>query len=141
MSYIVESLVMQTPILKSEHDCESDSYNDLLLIEKKIKELEDKNLLTDNEILILNYFSQGYLYEDIEDITGIGRVTISKIFKEVCNKIAYFLGGSFTNEGLINDMIEKYNLTEEQTDKLDKYIYSRYRQKYPRIQKENKLND
>jgi hypothetical protein len=136
MSFLVEHLILETTRLKETHDLESDDYNDLLLIEKKIKELKSKQLLTDNEVLVLDYFSQGYLYKDMEEIMGIGRVTIIKIFKEVCQKIAYFLGGSFTDEGEVEEMAIKYNLNDEQIEKLEKFISSRYRHRLSRTNKE-----
>jgi hypothetical protein len=129
---------METPILKENHDLEDDSYNNLLIVEKKIKELQEKGLLDNNEILVIDYISQGYFYEDIERITGIGRVTVSKIFTEVCGKLAFYLGGEFTDAGTIYSLTEKYHLNDEQVEKLEDYIISRYRHKIRHTDKETK---
>ena len=129
MSFLIEHLLIESLILKEEHDLESDSYNDLLIIEKKIKELKEKGLFTENEYKILTLISEGYFYEDVEKILGIGRATVSKIFTETCNRLSYYLGGNFTDEGTIDDLKERYRLTEKQIKILEDYIKSRYRHK------------
>ena len=132
MSWIIERLIMEKLKLKEHPDFDSDDYNDLLLVEKAIKSLRDKNQMTDVEYAIVCYIADGYLVEDIEKFTGISRPTVAKIYKDICNRIAFYLGGNFTDDGLIENLKKEYNLTSEQVSNLDDYMHSKYRHKISR---------
>ena len=110
-----------------ELDLDDNDYNNLLIMEKKIKELHGKGLLADKEIDILNAVSTGQSLHKLEKELELNRITISKIFRAVCNKIAYTLGGEFTNDGYIAYMKKKHNLSGKQIDKLKHIIEGEYR--------------
>jgi len=132
MSWIVQRLLIEKLKLKENPDFESDDYNDLLLIEKALKNLREKNQITSLEYIIVDYIAEGYQVEDIEKFVGIRRQTIARIYKDVCNRIAFYLGGSFTDDGLIEDLRKEYNLSKEQVANLDDYMHSKYRHKLSR---------
>ena len=95
---------------------ESDLHLDLIEVERKIKELLDKKLLTDYEIMIINAV-----------ITGISYSSLAKEFRGVCDKIAYYLGDHFTDEGYQEYMRDKYNLTEEDMMTVSLYMNGEFR--------------
>ncbi len=132
MSWIIESLIRDRWELKHNPDINSDSYNNILIIEKAIKELLEDKLITTLEVQIVNIISEGYTFSDIETKLGISRETTSKIFINTCKKIAYYLGGEFTDEGLIEHMELQYKLTPIQIDKLRKFMHSKLKHKIAR---------
>ena len=56
------------------------------------------------------------------------------LFNSACNKIGNYLGNYFTNDGYINYMQEKYNLTEQQNYNLQLFMNSKFRFKIMRKQ-------
>jgi hypothetical protein len=97
---------------------DSDLYDDLMALETKIETLYKAGLITDEEILILNLITLNKSFRSLEKIYGISRITISKKFDSICNKLALYLGGKFTNEGYARYLMRKYNLTEAEFRKL-----------------------
>lgn len=123
---------MKRDEIKSNPDFESDDYNNLLMIEKKVSELKNKNLLSSIELTIIGLMSEGKTFGDLEKILRMSRVTISKIFIKSCYKISYSLGGIFTDSGYIDYMKEKYKLTEKEVERLEEYIVSKFKHKIMR---------
>ena len=101
---------------------EGDEFNDLLVIEKAVNELKELNLLSEQDIDIL--------YGDREyHKTKMNRDTHTKQYSLVCNRIAYYLGGYFTDEGYIQYLTRKYRLTEEQQETARLYMNSKFKNK------------
>lgn len=134
MSWKVQRLLIDSLTLKENPDFESEDYNDLLILEKKIDTLAKQGLLSPLELKALSLLAEGYILEDIEKFLAMSGPTVSKLINESCNRIAYYLGGSFTDEGLISEMRDKYKLDNESIEKLIQYIYSKYRHKIMRSQ-------
>jgi hypothetical protein len=129
MSWIVQHLIMQTEEIKVNPDIESDDFNNLLIIEKKIDELYNKNLLSNSDLKLINCMASGKIFEDASKILGISSALASKRFNDVCQKISFSLGGLFTDDGYLDYLKDSYNLTDEQIDKVIDYIHSKYRHK------------
>ncbi len=108
---------------------DDDSYNDIIQIEKLIEDLFEKGFIAPKEVEVLNAVSTGKSMNSLEKEIGIGRLVISKIFSTTCEKIAYILGGYFTDEGFINYMINKYKLNESQIEMMEKYMEGTYKSK------------
>jgi hypothetical protein len=101
---------------------ESDEFNDLLVVEKAVEELRELKLLSQQDIDIL--------YGDREyHTTRMHRDTHSKQYSSVCGRIAYYLGGYFTDEGYINYITKKYRLTPEQQEVARLYMNSKFKNK------------
>lgn len=122
--------------LKTESDFESDQYNDLLVIEKKIDELYNLGLISDDEISLIEYISDGKPLVKSMDGFGKNRISLGRDVLKLCNKIAFFAGGYFTDDGYIEYMRKKYNLTEEQVNKMSQYMKSKFKHKLRRKTKE-----
>lgn len=127
MSWIVQSLLNNRVVIKEQNEIESDEYNDLLLIEKKIDSLKRDGLLSDEEL------------ETISEATGdtpgfysksrVKRETLQRKFTAICDRLAFYLGGYFTDEGYLDYMRKKYRLDEEQLEVLRTYMKSVYKHK------------
>lgn len=137
ISWIVQRLLMETPQIKETHDFEADDYNNLLVIEKKISSMKKNQMFSEQECTILNFIREGYLFGDIESFTGVGRDTISKIFKSICERIAFSLGGEFTNDGFIREVSKKNKLSIKEQEKLAKFMDSNLKYKILRRPTEN----
>lgn len=126
MAWLVENLVRNSSTLKSKSDPESDEYNNLLIIECKINELYKLNILTQREMIILQDLSNGATTNDLVVRFSSNRITIAKDIKKICELIAYYLGGEFTDEGYLNYMQEKYELTNEEIRSLREYMNGKH---------------
>ena len=135
MSWKIETLIINRLKLKEEHDLESDDYNNLLIIEKKAKELFELGIITELEAKFLNFFANGATLTDVNEETTLSKETILLVFRRACEKISFCLGGEFTDFGTVDELIEKHDLTEEQVDALVKYMHSEYKHKLSRIKK------
>lgn len=108
-------------------DFEDDLYTDLLVVERLVKQMSLNKLLTKKQRLLIYYLSKGYNLTDLERMSGVSRITLSKIFSDLCGAIAFRLGGQFTDVGFIEYMIDKYSLTTSQITKLQSFLESNKR--------------
>jgi hypothetical protein len=135
MSWKIETIILNRLRLKEEHNLESDDYNNLLIVEKKAKELFELGIITELEAKFLNFFSNGATLIDVHNETTLSKETILLVFRRACEKISFCLGGEFTDFGTVDELVEKHGLTEEQVDALIKYMHSEYKHKLSRIKK------
>lgn len=145
MSWIVERLLIDRNLIRSgvsgnsyldgtsvQHSdniqlLESDTFNRLIFLEKKINELYEDKYITDNEMAIIRHISEGYSITEISQLTNKSRITISNIFRNACNRISFHLGGSYTDQGFLDDLKENYRLSDVEIAKVNNRINSRYR--------------
>jgi hypothetical protein len=129
MSWRVENLLINREMIKAEQNLDSDDYNDLLLVEKKLNELYSLGYIEEKDLKVIDVYLKCLNLEKAQEILGMSRLTVSKIFTTVCERIGMYLGYSFTDEGFIEHMSNKYNLNEEQIKRLRLFILSKYRHK------------
>jgi hypothetical protein len=129
MSWIIQSLLNNQDSIRETADIESDQFNDLILVEKAIQKLSSDGLLTESDLAILEFFRNVKTDKEEERPE---RHTVSKRYIHICDRIGYYLGGYFTDEGYLTYMCEKYNLTDEQMEILRNFIKSSYRHKIVR---------
>lgn len=101
---------------------ESDEFNDLLSVEKAIEELKDLNLLSNRDLEVLDREEDGNYNRG-----NPFRKTHSKHFSIICNRIAYYLGGYFTDEGYIDYLARNYRLDEDHKETLRRFMTSRFK--------------
>lgn len=133
MSWLVETLILERHKIREHPDFESDSYNNLLIIENKIKELAKNGTIEPFELAILDYVSTNKSYDELEELLGISRQVISKYFSNICNKISFSLGGIFTDAGYLEYMRENYRLSEEEIEIIQEHINSPYKHTIRRL--------
>ena len=139
MSWIIQSLLRSSVELKSASDINSDEFNDLMIIEKKIEGLYKDGIISDQEMLLINYIEDGKPMVNSKEDFGKNRISISKDIVNLCNKIAFYVGGYFTDEGFMDYMKTKHNLTDDQIEKGIGYMSGRYKNKL--IRKPTKTNE
>lgn len=103
------------------------SYDDLLTVEQKIKELVDNNLIPPRELVVVNLILDNNTFSDINDKNLMTRFTAARSFRKFCARVAYYLGGKFPNSGYIEYMTDKYKLNQNEVKKLEEHIISNRR--------------
>lgn len=129
MSWLTEYLLRNSFEIKRTHDFDSDQYNNLLLIEKRISTLLKDGFITDSDIKILKLLSYGTTFEDVSEQLNLSRETVSKRFTSICDKISFSLGDVFTDEGYLSYLQSKYRLSEEELLKIKDYMGSKFKNK------------
>jgi len=124
----IESLVVAIPSINIFTDFEpddfmiethldDDTYSDLLSVLITADKMMKNNLVTDRDRDVFELIQKEELsFQSVGDKLGISRVTISIIFKAICDRIAFLLGDHFTNEGYIEYLSEKYSLSDEEIE-------------------------
>lgn len=137
MSWYVESLLLNKEIIrvnqtkKNRDFTESSEFLDLLTVENTLKEFKEHDLLSSLEIKVLDAILE-YGIANAKYKLQLDRETISKIFKRVCNRIAFKLGDYFTDEGYLAYLATKYNLSDRKIKRIYSYMTSKFRHKLAR---------
>lgn len=137
MSWYVETLLRNSIEIKSKHEFDSDEYNDLLFIERKIESLKKDGIISSEEIRLIKYVEDGKPLVESKKQYGKNRISLAKDFSNLCTKIAFYSGGYFTNDGYADYMKTKYGLSDEQVGKMLEYMKSKYKNKLIRKIKNN----
>ena len=87
-----------------------------------IERLKELGLISDFELDVLSLVSSGATFNYITKTLSITNPTLRKIFKKLCDKIAFYLGDYFTDDGYIDYMQKKYNLNDDEVEKITKII-------------------
>jgi len=120
MSWIIEEYIRQLPSIMSNPDVSDEVYNNALLIQKCIGNLDATGNLTEQEKEVLIAIVEGYNYTEISRLFGIDRQTVSKIFDKVTDRVAYVLGGEFSDASFLDRVSSVEELPETTVDRLIK---------------------
>jgi hypothetical protein len=118
---------MDKNIIREQGAVNSDEFDDLILIERAIKVLKNGGLLNDEDLEVIAEFTGDQSTYALT--TTHQRKGLRKRFISICERIAFYLGGSFTDDGYLNYMKRKHRLTDTQINKLKEYISSAYKHK------------
>lgn len=129
MSWIVQHLLKNKVQIRTLSDPSSDEYNDLLVLESKIAELRRKKLLTERDLSIIEAVSDGSPLSALEDSVGVTRLTIARSFENICERLAYTLGGYFTDDGFLENLRKEYKLSNEDLEKVKNQMFGRFKHK------------
>lgn len=102
------------------YNVDSDTYCDLLSVEMELSRLIKKGLISGLDLQVLNSILEGTPFSVIGAELNLGskRLSVNGIFKKICNGIAFVLGEHFTNDGYINYLQNKYDLNQDDIDKI-----------------------
>jgi hypothetical protein len=112
MSLIVEEYMRRLPYIMEEGDINSDAFNNAILIKKCIKDMANKNLLSDFDKSIISLVVSGYNFSEISRLLTVDRSRVSATVKSVTDRIAYILGGEFTDAGLLERLQDIESISE-----------------------------
>jgi hypothetical protein len=105
-----------------EFNFEDETYQDLLMIEKTIEELRQAHKISSAEYDIVELIKNNTNIRDIISKLDLDKRTVYGVFSSVCERIAYILGGYYTNEGFLDKICKNRKLTEEQIQKIRNYF-------------------
>lgn len=129
MSWIVERLLIDRYKIKSQLPIDEDVWDRLIFLEKKIVELYNEDLVSDIEIEVIKKMEENKSFSQIALELNMSRSTVTKIFRNACNRIAFYLGGYYTDDGFLESLKENYSLSDEEVHKVFEKINSKYRHK------------
>lgn len=126
--YLIRELIARRSIGYLEEveylDLENEDYCNLLLVEKTLKSIKDNKHISEKERIILEKMLESKSLSQIEQETGFTRATVAKVFERLCDRVAFILGDIFTNDGYLNYLAERNNLTDDQVEIARKYMNS-----------------
>lgn len=129
MSKYVQLLLSSADEIKSAFENQNpdarDLYDDLITVEEKIKHLYKQGYMTDFDLLVISCVQTNKSFRKLEKEYGISRLTLSTRFRKICEKIAFYLGDYFLDEGYIIKLQKKYRLSTSEMRKLNKYFSRR----------------
>jgi DNA-binding CsgD family transcriptional regulator len=99
MSLVVENYIKELYMILAKGDIESETFNNALSIEMAIMKLSKSGNLSRLDIEILRKVAEGFSLNEISNLLNIHRKRVITSFKKSCRKVAYLLGGDFTNDG------------------------------------------
>jgi len=115
-SMSIRSKITEGGISSTNLELDDDLYSDLLSVEMTIDNLYEKGLLNKRELEIINRLRMGISFRNIEKDLKLSRPRIYHIFREICTKVAFYLGEHFTNEGYVEYMSYKYCLNDDEIE-------------------------
>lgn len=108
MSWVIEEYIRQMPFILENGNIDADDYNDCLLIQKCITDLQKSDLLSELEKDVLSAVYTGFNYAEISKLLNVNRQTVSMAFDKVTDRIAYILGGEFSDASFL-DRVQSLN--------------------------------
>lgn len=108
MSWVIEEYIRQMPFILENGDIDADDYNNCLLIQKCINDLQKSNLLSELEKDVLTAVYVGFNYAEISKLLNVNRQTVSMTFDKISDRIAYILGGEFSDASFL-DRVQSLN--------------------------------
>lgn len=101
MSWVIEEYIRQMPYIMETTDIDSDAFNNCLLIQKCISNLNKAELMSEMEKDILSAVYAGFNYAEISKLLNVNRQTVSMVFDKITDRIAYILGGEFSDASFL----------------------------------------
>lgn len=123
--------------IRTSNDIESDEFNDLIVIERKILDLYADGIVSEDEIYLLKYLEDGKPLVNSKENFGKNRISLAKNFDRLCEKIAFYVGDYFTDDGYVDYMKIKYNLADSDVERMLDYMKSKYKNKLIRKPKKS----
>ena len=120
MSLIVEEYLRSLPYIMESKDIESDSFNNAIMIKKCIKDMEKRKLLSEFELSILSLVIDGFNFSEIARLLNVDRLRVSATFKNLSDRVAYILGGEFTDAALMERVQELEHVSVREASELVK---------------------
>jgi hypothetical protein len=90
------------------------------MIEKTIEGMDRDGLLTEFEKNVLISITSGYNFSEISRVLNADRQRVSQTFKNVTDRIAYIMGGEFTDAAFIERIQSVEPISEQHISKLFK---------------------
>lgn len=94
------------PYIMSKPDFDSDAYNNCLLIQRCLEDLDSKGYLTELEKQVVNLYYAGHNTSGISKILNVSRSTVESNFKSVTKRVSFILGADFTDDAILSTILD-----------------------------------
>lgn len=100
--------------IRASPDIESDSFSDLLVVEKAIEHLFYTGVLDEVETKILYAVGENPTWQEVGEVVDLDRNQCAKIFHRVCEIIGKYLGGDFDDEEMIDRLAQEHPINKNE---------------------------
>ena len=101
MSIIIREYIKAMPYILAKPNIESDVYNNCLLIQKCVNDMKKNSLISKIEEDVLVALFKGFNFSEISRLLSLDRKTILTVTNRITDRIAFILGGDFSDPSLI----------------------------------------
>ncbi len=122
MSKIVEEYVKALYSIVDAGNIESDQFNNALSIQETIKILYEKGNISEFDVRVLNGIATGFNFSEIATLLIADRKRVSDSFKKTCGKVAFVLGGEFTDTGFMYRHAARHAIGSKKEQKLKEFF-------------------
>jgi len=122
MSLLVEEYIRSLHMILDSGKINSDVYNNALSIQLQLERLYEGGMLSEKELQVVTFTSFGYSFAEVSKRVGLEKKTVARIFKGVCDRIGFLLGGKFTDVGFAHDIASKRMLGAEGLRRVNKFL-------------------
>jgi len=127
MSWIVEVILLDRYNLPENPSIDfigTNIYNDTTSVIEAIDDLMSEGVFSAEDVVFLDLVSSFGKFSLLENELGMQRNAIARKFKDLCGVISFYLGGWFTNEGFLEHMQNKYDLSDIQIELAREFMES-----------------
>jgi hypothetical protein len=125
--FYVQYLLLNYLTIKSKEDIELEEYQDLIILEKKLQYLLDNELISREDFDLLRRIINAQSIKILAKEMGKDYRTLVTFFQSMTDMLGNILGNTFCDEYWISHLSSKYNLNQEEIQKLKCYIEKPYR--------------
>ena len=122
MAWKIITLLTNSIIIKESPDLEDDNFNDLLVLETAIEHLKQIGSLTELEYKVLNTLKEKANIIDVSKELKISKFLTFNTLSSGAKKLEFYLAGSFSDDGMLDSLIEKEHLSEDQVKTLKTFL-------------------
>lgn len=122
MSHLVEEYVRNLHTILEKGDIEGDCYNNALSIKNLVEKQFDSGHISQFDVDVLKSISKGFSYFEVAQILNADRKRVADSFKKSCSKVAFLLGGDFTDIGFMYNTASKYVENEKDEETVEHFF-------------------
>lgn len=132
MSWRIKTLLFNYVRIKTEQDIESDDFNDLIVLEKQIEKLYISKILSEEELKVLKAVAETGGVSPAAEKLGKSIFYTTEVLNRTCIRIENIVGNEFMDSKYLENLKEKYFLSDEDIEKLRAHMNSKYKFKIKR---------
>jgi len=130
MSWFIERLLRNTEKIHGSLDVSSEIRDHLLTLESTISTLIKDSDLTEEELNILERLQGNPTITTMAKDMGLSRFTLVEKIERLVKKLAFILGGIYTDEGYLDYFQIKHKLSDDEIQAVRDKITGQYKRFY-----------
>jgi predicted metalloprotease with PDZ domain len=122
MSHLVEEYVRNLHTILEKGDIEGECYNNALSIKNLVEKEHNSGRISRFDLDVLGSISRGFSYFEVAQSLNADRKRVADSFKKTCSKVAFLLGGDFTDAGFMYNEASKYVENEKDEEIVEHFF-------------------